>query len=385
MPADTTEPMVLQWLRARQVPNLPDHVVTEQHDQFRRVAHHPSGCVTTVAEPAAYAAPDGCLCQCVVAALLGDYPAKDFFKTIRELVGATDALNEALTCVHAENNEFPTFRAAMLRHHRHYLCRWTPQRLMLDLGDVLVDCPALEAIRKGVASDWSQAEKAHPFDHDAYIDDVARFAVREILRHRGWRELNKISLHLMAARSNLVDHWLSERNGQSLYETFLTDAGDAMRYQLSRPENRDYRLADLDRLEVDATYLLKQRDMIACHVGSSGMDPFATDQGPRSLLIYNGLRAYSVKGGTAMGEYPAVLVEWFQCKHEEKKRERFHSPASGGVVVPICESVLTEDYQWETALRLWEESFADSPSRDPDEDPGPFRDQRTAIMAASAL
>jgi hypothetical protein len=164
-----------------------------------------------------------------------------------------------------------------------------------------------------------------------------------------------------------------------LQDVFHGHDGYELRLLIDRFDGGGFTLPLLDEISSEVTSLRLQNELVACHVGSPDLEPFSDADGARSLLIFGGLRAKA--DSTALGEYPSVVAEFLQQQKNISRRDS--RPTSGGSVSRICVSPLTEDHQWEIALSLWNDSFSDQ--RGADDDPGPYRDQRTAIHAAANL
>jgi hypothetical protein len=164
-----------------------------------------------------------------------------------------------------------------------------------------------------------------------------------------------------------------------LQDVFHGHAGDELRLLIDRFEGGGFTLSLLDEISREVTSLRLQNELVACHIGSPDLEPFSNADGARGLLIFGGLRARA--DSTALGEYPKVVADFLQQQKNTSRRDS--RPTSGGSVSCICVSPLTADHQWEIALSLWNDSF--SGQRDDSEDPGPYRDQCTAIHAAANL
>jgi hypothetical protein len=386
MSASHTEPTILRWLRAKQVAGLPDQVVLGPSYYHRDVVHHPRGCIYTIEDPntAVYGAPDEeFLCGCVVADSCAGTTDKEFFRVLRQLVFAESCLIRALDpSTYDKRRSFTSFVSLALRHHRWYAAATSAYPDLLGPAPLRAAGAELERIRQDLVQRWDAAEADHPLDEATIRADAIRWAVRDLVSGELLPELAHIGLPAFNACSQLVYQWLSKPVERDLLEEFYTEAGDALRDAMRRPESRGFSLRLLDRFTTRVKCLSDRDELVACHIGSPTADPFETSHGPRSLLVFHGLRARG--DSMAFGEYPDVVVEWLTRPNPAAFRAIVTTTAPGGAVVPICESVLTEQHQWEIALALWNDSFVGVGSRDT-EDPGPYRDQRTAILAAASL
>lgn len=385
MSASHTEPTILRWLRAKQVAGLPDRVVDGPSYYRHDVLHHPRGCIYTVDDQrtAVYGAPDEAfLCGCVVVDACGGMTDKEFFKVLRQLVLAESCLIRALDpTTYDKSGSFTSFVSLALRHHRWYAGANSPYPDLLGRAPMLADSTELEKLRRDLVARWDVAEADHPLDEAVIRADAMRWAVRDLVSGELWPELAHIGLAAFNACNQLVYQWLSKPVERSLLEEFYSDAGDALRAAIGRPEGRGFSMRLLDRFTTRVKCLIDRDALVACHVGSPSTDPFETTHGPRSLLVFHGLRARG--SSVAFGEYPDAVVEWLTQRDPMASRVAPTAPP-GGVVIPICQSPLLEQHQWEIALALWEDSFVGVDPRNP-EDPGPYRDQRNAILAAASL
>lgn len=380
MTVSLPEPTILRWLRNHQVVGLPDRVGPGPAFHVSPVVHHPDGCHYIVSTKApVYGAPDeNFLCGCVVRDVCKDFDINQFFAVVRKLVVGEEYLARALDpSTYSRDQHFASFIPLALRHHRYHAARYTKWGGLLTGGSLFADCPELEKLRLSQVRAWDDAELQYALDMPTMTTDAISYAVREIVIARLWRR--PLLLPVLGTLTQLVSCWLAGPASGTLHDAFYSQEGDELRQLIKRFDGGGFTLALLDEITVEVESLRLQDELVACHVGSPDLAPFSDTDGARGLLVFGGLRARA--DSVALGEYPQVVAEFLEERKSSNHRDT--QPTSGGSVSRICTSPLTEDHQWEIALSLWNDSF--SAHRDDTEDPGPYRDQRTAIYAAAAL
>ena len=377
----TSKPSILDWLTTHGLRGLPTDYSYRTENGFVS-AHHRDGCVyeSAASRPSYGASGEASLCGCVVSDAVGEYPVAEFFRIVRALVSVEQLLTAALDrCGYNVIGQFPQLTALAIRHHRYRGARHTPWPELLSASTLFVDCPAAETIRKRIIALWDAAEAAHPVDEQVLREEIIRYVVRQESARRAFTEFTVLGLPVSNALQEMIWGWLSAPLVTTLLEEFYSERGDVLRSLVVDPINGSgFTLALIDDLDAFVGMLMSDDASWACHVGSPNLDVFDTEQGPRPLIIWYGLRA--VQGSVAFGDYPFVVSRWLAEDQGRNTRRFADKRLAGGRVVPICENPGLEPHQWETAIALWDDSFANDTS-----DPGLYRNQEAAILAASAL
>lgn len=382
-----TEPKhesLYEWLQRRGLPGLPAEPLHETSPNGESVLHHPNGCHhdSDAARGARRAGPEGTprVCGCL-------------FQDALQGTTETEFLSEMLTLSYVENvfhlavqqgpynlgDTFPQLRALVLRHHRWYAEHSYQSRGILNADGRVVACPALKQVGEHLVREWDATMTTDQPDEALLAEETVRYAVRYMMSRVVLRKTVGLPLPIMNALQDIVWQWLSRPVNTTLVDEYFSARGDNLRKHVCDPLlGSHFRMRLLEEIEEDARRMLGRDVMMACHLGGPDTKVFETDEGLRPIIIWNGIRAR--RGSTGLGEYPQIVCEWFAQQNEERKRSLVKHTSPGGTVVPICENPGLNPQQWETAITLWEDSFAAGK-----DDPGPYRDQETAILAAANL
>jgi len=374
-----------EWLQRRGLPGLPAEP-TQETSSFGEVSlHHPNGChhSSDTARGARRSGPEGTpgICSCLFRDALQGTTEKEF---LSEMLALSYVENLFQRSVHQDpydlGGAFPQLRGLVLRHHRWYAENSYQSRGILDTNGRVVACPALTQVGEHLVREWDAVMTANQPDEALLAEEIVRYAVRHMTSRFVLRKTVGLPLSLMNAMQDIVWQWLSRPVATTLVEEYFSERGNTLRrHACDTLTGSHFRMNLLDEIDEEVRRMLGRDVMLACHLGGPDTTVFDTDEGPRPIIVWNGIRAK--RGHTGLGEYPQIVCEWFAQQGEERKRHHIVTPTlPGGAVVPICENPGLDQHQWETALVLWEESFTNDK-----EDPGPYRDQKTAIFAAADL
>jgi len=375
-----SRPPVLDWLEHHGLRGLPETSRLDTSATGRVVVHRPDGCsyANSLNRGPAYGNPsEAFVCGCFVEDIVGDMTVEGFFRALRVLVDGERLLERSLDGGYAVEEGFPQLAALAVRHHRWYAARRTPWPGLFDAGALFASCPALEEIRKGIVAAWDAAQTAHPVDTDALREEVVRYVVREEVAHHAFKRFNALGLQVSNALQQLIWRWLSRPTSTTLLDEFYSERGDVLRKLAGDPvAGSGFSLGLIDDLDAHAARLIAHSTPTACCVSSPDIEVPDIGQGPRPLIVWSGLKTRS--GSVAFGEHPLVVSEWLV--RQQERPDRFARREPGVRVTPICASPGLEPYQWDTAITLWTDSLTTDA-----QDPGPYRDQATAIHAAATL
>lgn len=381
MDTTPTRPSIIDWLESHGLPGLPEEYLCTTTARGAVAYHHPDGCIyaTEDGAPAYTEGPRLQLCGCVVKDTVGGERATEFFRIVRALIKVEFLLDRALDGAGYDvRGEFPQLTALAVRHHRYYAERQSSWPALLAATPLFTELPAAEALRLRVAAAWNAVEAEHPLDRDALRSETIRYSVRRSLSTAVHRSAIHMGLAVHNSLQQLAWDWLSKPVNGTLLEEYYSEAGDELRtLVVDAVKGSGFTLGLIDELDRIAAELLARDTPTACHVGSPDMNVFEEERDARSLLIWSGLKARA--GSVALAEYPAIVAEVL-AGEQKRERLRLHTSLSGGLISVICDDPGLEPHQWEIALTLWEDSFENDETN-----PGPYRDQRTAILAAAEL
>jgi len=377
-----TSPSILDWLTARNFQGLPGNLRTLTDDYGHTCLHHPDGCLHGAGRdrrPVLRAQGQPAVCACVLRDALGTADRDELavaVDTIAALRRQEETLADALQADRfARTAEFPAFTALAVRHHR-----WYAGRTVNGTGPRRQDDPAIARLRAAVATLWDAAEAEHPLDEEELRENAVRYVVREATWRRVIREARAIGcgLDVHNGLMAMLTRWFSRPMTGTLAQEYYSPESESFRRTVAQVRNRAFGFDVIDGIDDFVRRLVTNRETVTCHVGSPDLHPFSTEQGPRSLLVWHGLR---VRGdNVAFATYPEPVAAWLADSGTERGRGFAITATGGGIVVPVAPGVDLAPHQWETAMALWEDSFDRN-----EDDPGPYRDQRTAILAAADL
>ena len=316
-------------------------------------------------------------CSCLFANVLESTTPRAFFAALHNLRDYEYSLLDALEPYrYSIYGEFPAFRALAIKYHRANNSRYIP------VAEEVLSNSTLSKLYNDLIALWDQAESEYPLHDAILLENAKRYAARSLVVSRitsGIR-LGSPSVHILVAE--LVEKWFAKPLTNSLLDEYFADENVEIRKELCSVKCASFSLKMLEELDELTSYYYSNDKKIACHMGSYGLEPFATTQGPRALLIWHGIRVISPQRA-AWGEYDELVVKWF-TRDINPRTSRVYESLPGGPVLPICPSIELDDSQWVIAMHLWEESFGDYRS-DANKDPGPYRDMATALHAAQSL
>lgn len=326
------------------------------------------------------------MCFCMFEQALESFDKATFTRSLLALRRCQESLDMALKPdVYCLDWQFPAFRALTIRYHRYQIARAINMQVpLLSSAHEIYLNPCLESIRKQICEKWDSAEKNHPVDKDAVLENSMRYATRYFVWKKLCRGLADIPYKLHNPLNALVSRWLSGPLTTSLLEEYFDHRSEDFRKEACKVTTPSFSMSTIDSIDSDVRRHMDERTMIACHAGSPDRDPFDTSQGPRPQLMWYGVRAR--QNYTAWGEYPELVVQWLEDADSAKILGPY-ACKPGGPISRICESPSMDNDQWLLALKLWEDSFQLSgPSRDlcAKEDVSPYRDWKVAIAAAKA-
>ena len=316
-------------------------------------------------------------CSCLFANVLESTTPRAFFAALHNLRDYEYSLLDALEPYrYSIYGEFPAFRALAIKYHRANNSRYTP------VAEEVLSNSTLSKLYNDLIALWDQAESEYPLHDAILLENAKRYAARSLVvpRITSGIRLGSPSVHILVAE--LVEKWFAKPLTNSLLDEYFADENVEIRKELCSVKCASFSLKMLEELDELTSYYYSNDKKIACHVGSYGLEPFATTQGPRALLIWYGIRVISPQRA-AWGEYDELVVKWF-TRDINPRTSRVYESLPGGPVLPICPSIELDDSQWVIAMHLWEESFGDYRS-DANKDPGPYRDMATALHAAQSL
>lgn len=374
-----------EWLQRRGLPGLPAEHLHETSSFGEVVLHHPNGChhESDTARWTRRSGPEGTprICSCLFRDALQGTTEKEF---LNEMLALSYVENLFQRSVHQDpydlGGAFPQLRGLVLRHHRWYAENSYQSRGILDTNGRVIACPALKQVGERLVREWDVVMTTNPPDEALLAEEVVRYAVRHLMSRFVLRKTAGLPLPLMNAMQDIVWQWLSRPVTTTLVEEYFSERGDTLRRHACDPlTGSHFRMNIIDEVHAEAQTMLLRTTMMACYLGGPDTKVFETTEGLRPVIVWDGIRAQH--GSTGFGEYPQIVCEWFAKQDEERKRHHIITPAvPGGAVIPDCESPGLEQYQWETAMALWQESFQNG-----DDDPGPYRDRQAAILAAATL
>ena len=316
-------------------------------------------------------------CSCLFSNVLESTTPRAFFAALHNLRDYEYSLLDALEPYrYSIYGEFPAFRALAIKYHRANISRYTP------VAEEVLSNSTISKLYNDLIALWDQAESEYPLHDAILLENAKRYAARSLVVSRitsGIR-LGSPSVHILVAE--LVEKWFAKPLTNSLLDEYFADENVEIRKELCSVKCASFSLKMLEELDELTSYYYSNDKKIACHMGSYGLEPFATTEGPRALLIWYGIRVISPQRA-AWGEYDELVVKWF-TRDIKPRTSRVYESLPGGPVLPICPSIELDDSQWVIAMHLWEESFGDYRS-DANKDPGPYRDMATALHAAQSL
>jgi hypothetical protein len=316
-------------------------------------------------------------CSCLFANVLESTTPRAFFAALHNLRDYEYSLLDALEPYrYSIYGEFPAFRALAIKYHRANISRYTP------VAEEVLSNSTLSKLYNDLIALWDQAESEYPLHDAILLENAKRYAARSLVVSRITSDirLGSPSVHILVAE--LVEKWFAKPLTNSLLDEYFADENVEIRKELCSVKCASFSLKMLEELDELTSYYYSNDKKIACHMGSYGLEPFATTEGPRALLIWYGIRVISPQRA-AWGEYDELVVKWF-TRDIKPRTSRVYESLPGGPVLPICPSIELDDSQWVIAMHLWEESFGDYRS-DANKDPGPYRDMATALHAAQSL
>ena len=316
-------------------------------------------------------------CSCLFANVLESTTPRAFFAALHNLRDYEYSLLDALEPYrYSIYGEFPAFRALAIKYHRANNSRYTP------VAEEVLSNSTLSKLYNDLIALWDQAESEYPLHDAILLENAKRYAARSLVVSRITSDirLGSPSVHILVAE--LVEKWFAKPLTNSLLDEYFADENVEIRKELCSVKCASFSLKMLEELDELTSYYYSNDKKIACHMGSYGLEPFATTEGPRALLIWYGIRVISPQRA-AWGEYDELVVKWF-TRDINPRTSRVYESLPGGPVLPICPSIELDDSQWVIAMHLWEESFGDYRS-DANKDPGPYRDMATALHAAQSL
>jgi len=387
-----THESLYEWLQRRGFPGLPAEPRQETSPRGEEVLHHPDGCHhgEDTAHWAERPGPEGTprLCGCLFKDSL-DATAGQEFLNEQEFLNKLGALHHMESVFQRSVREdpyglgdgFPQLRGLVTRHHRWYAEKaYRNRNVIKDARGRANMHPALKQVGEDLVGEWDAVIAANQPEETLLNEEIVRYTVRHLMSRIVLRKTLGLHLPLMNALQDIVWKWLSKPVTTTLIEEYFSERGDTLRKHACDPLiGSHFRMGLLDEIDEETRQLLARDTLMACHLGGPDTTVFETEEGLRPVIIWNGIRA--LRGSFGLGEYPQVACEWFSRQDEERKRNSLvRTSTPGGAVIPICENPGLDPHQWETALVLWDESFANSK-----DDPGPYRDQKTAIHAAATL
>lgn len=384
MDTATNHQPLLEWLEQRGFPGLPAEPLQETISDGATVLHHPSGCVEDLDggwRPVKTGGPtETWACSCVFRDVLGGITAKEFIAFTHELLDIEDALTTCLdTDPYTLGDGFPQLQRLALRHHRQLAEAGPRNQRVLVPGSRIEACPGLTLVRDGVVGKWDAALLAHPVDETLLAAEILRYAARYLMSRVTLRATAGLRLPVMNAVQNLVWMWLGRPLTGGLLDEYYSERGDLLRSLVVDPiVGSGFTFDLIERLEAEALAMLTRDTPMACHVIGFDREALEPRDAMISVIISSGVRAR--RNSIVFGEYPQVFCEWVATVASERRRDfaAQFSPRVG--LVSLCESPGLEPYQWELAVALWDDSFAND-----DDDPGPYHDQAAAIHAAASL
>ena len=384
---DTTQPResFYEWLRNRGFRDLPGNPHRTTLPNGEVVLHQPEGCTANVNERLRSREffgdeDDPGICACLFAGKTGD----DDTTTFLGYIGGLRDLQHALVLVATQDPYelkgcFPQIRNLALHHRWWYTERGHSGGRVLRPGSVIEKHPELVAVRDSIVNDWNAALAANPVDDDALIEEIIRYSTRHLMARYTLRATAGLHLTVMNAIQTLVSAWLSHPPVGSLLDEYYSERGETLRKRaVDVTTGSSFSLRTLEDIESEARRLLARNEMLACHVGSSDLKALELNEGPVPLIIWHGLRVR--RNSVGFGEYPQTFCDYWAEVVRDQRRGRLSGYDFGATLEPICESPGLEPHQWEIAITLWDDSFANA-----GDDSGPYRDQRTAIRAAAKL
>jgi hypothetical protein len=380
----TNHQSLLEWLEQRGFPGLPAEPLQETISDGATVLHHPSGCVEDLDggwRPVRTGSPtETWTCSCVFRDVLGGIAAKEFIAFTHELLDIEDALTTCLdTDPYTLGDGFPQLRRLAIRHHRQHVEAGPRNQRVLHPGSRIEACPGLTLVRDGIVGKWDAALLAHPVDETLLAEEILRYAARHLMSRVTLRATAGLRLPVMNAVQNLVWMWLGRPLTGSLQEEYYSERGDLLRSLVVDPiVGSGFTFDLLERLEAEALTMLARDTPLVCHVVGFEIRSYETREGVLPVVIGYGIRAR--RNSIVFGEYPQIFCEWAATVDRERHPNIVTQLSSRVRLVPVCENPGLEPHQWETAVALWEDSLEND-----DNDPGPYRDQATAIHAAATL
>jgi len=382
---EQTHESLYEWLQRRGLPGLPAEPRHEISPHGEHILHHPDGCHhgTETERLDRRTGPEGTpsVCGCLFKDSLQGTTEKEFLRQIGALKDVESVFQRsAYQDPYRLNGAFPQLRRLITRHHRQNVANTYQGRDILDGAGRPTACHALGQVREHLSREWDAFLAVNQTDRVLLNEEIVRYAVRHLMGRIVLRKTAGLQLPLMNALQDIVWQWLSRPITTTLAEEYFSERGDTLRKHACHPlTGSHFRMKLLDELEEETRQMLGRSAMMACHLGGPDTKVFETEEGLRPVIIWNGIRAK--RNSTGLGEYPQIVCEWFNQQDDERKRNSLvRTPPPGGAVIPICESPGLDQLQWETALVLWDESFNNGK-----DDPGPYRDQATAIIAAANL
>lgn len=324
------------------------------------------------------------ICGCMFKEVLEDLNEIVFARSLINLRHFQESLDTALKPdVYCSTEQFPALTAVAVRYHRYQTAHAISSKVpMLSSTHEIYTNSCLENIRKHICKQWDIAEEKHPLNPGEITENSMRYAARYFVWKNLAKEMASIPYKLNNPLHDLIFRWFSKPLTTRLMDEYFEPYAENFRKEACKVTTPSFSLKTLDAIDLDVRLYMQQREMYACYIGSSGLDAFDTSQGPRPLLIWYGIR--TCENYTALGEYPDLVAKWLEdCVTRNTRWPTVSKP--GGVLMRICESPLMDDMQWLLALKLWEDSFAQTDverSVATEEDTSPFRDWVVAINAA---
>lgn len=375
---------LFEWLQRRGLPGLPVEPRRETSPRGEEILHHPKGCHhenhTSLATQRAGPSGTPRVCGCLFKNSLQETTEKGFLAEMGALAHI-ESVFQLATRQDPYNlgDTFPHLRNLVIRHHRHYATKSFLSHGIFDERGRITACPALKQVGDAIIGEWDTALTVNLCDQAALSDEITRYAARYLLSGFVLRKTVGLQLALMNAMQDLVWCWLTKPITGTLVQEYYSAAGDRIRSVTVHPvAGSGFTMKLLEEIASEAEAMLSRNTLTACHLGGPDTNVFETGDGLRAVIIWNGMRVR--KGPAGLGEYPQIVCEWFAQQDDLRQRSRVAPTATGGIVVPICESPGLDTQQWETAITLWHESFDTG-----GDDPGPYRDHKTAIFAAANL
>ena len=373
------------WLQNRGFRDLPEKPRRETLPTGDVVLHRPDECVVKVNERLRGRGilgnendPD--VCACLFAGKTGDADTAQFLSYLANLRD----LQDALILVHTQDPYefrgcFPHLQRLALHHRWWYIRRSHSGGRVLGPGSQIEKHPELVAVRDSVVDDWNAVLAANPVDEVALAEEIVRYSTRHFIGRFTLRATIGLHLSTMNATQQLVWEWLSRPPVGSLLDEYYSESGETLRkLAVDVTTGSSFRLRILEDIETEARRMLARTEILACHVGSCDLNALELNEGPVPLIVWHGLRAR--RNGVGFGEYPQAFYDYWEEIIQNRRGGRLRNLSSGAILKPICESPGLEPHQWEIAITLWDDSFAND-----EQNPGPYREQRAAIHAAATL